>query len=137
MRALNLRTLGFALCAAVTVGMASAQAEDPQPAEAGRQYVVIEQNAHIPFGRQINGYEVPDGENAVLFRVGANRWYRATVHHYCATELRFSNRIALVERGTGGSVDRFGHVRVNGQFCYFNSLDRIENPHRQTAANGS
>lgn len=130
MRALNLRIIGFALCAGIATS-ASAAAKDPGTAGAEHQYVVIEENATIPFGRQINGYEVPRGDDAVVFRVGTNRWYRATVSPFCASELRFSNSVSAVEPGTGGSLDRFGHVRVRGQYCYFYSLDRIENPHRQ------
>ena len=136
MRALNLRILKFAVCA-VLATVAPAAAKDTRAAEGGHQYVVIEENATIPFGRQINGYEVPRGDNAILFRVGINHWYRATVSRFCASELRFSNRVAAIEPGSGGSLDRFGHVQVRGQYCYFYSLDRIENPHRQAPGNRS
>ena len=132
MRALNLSIIGLALCAGIATS-ALAASKDPAAADASRRYVVIEEDATIPFGRQINGYEVPRGDDALLFRVGGNRWYRATVSRFCASELRFSNRVAAIEPGTGGSLDRFGHVQVRGQYCYFYSLDRIENPHRRSA----
>jgi hypothetical protein len=132
MRSFNLRTLGLAACAAASVlvagAAANAQTKRPEP-----QYVVIREHAYIPFGRQIESWDVV-GDRTVLFRTIYDRWYRATTNRVCAGELRSATRIALIDRGGGGSIDRGARVRVNGMSCFFTSLDEIENPYRHLAS---
>lgn len=126
-----LPALTFALCAAGVLGLGQAAAEAPQQTD--RQYVVIRENAHIPFARQVNSWEVAD-DHSLLLRVGANHWYRAEIDQFCARNLRFETRVALFERGAG-SIDRFGQVRLrDGTRCHFQSLDEIENPHVAVAS---
>lgn len=132
MRGFNLRTLALATSLAASVlmadGAASAEPKRPEP-----HYVVLHEHAFIPFGRQIESWDVV-GDDTVLFRTMYNRWYRATTNRVCASELRSATRIALTDRGGGGSIDRGARIRVNGMSCFFTSLDEIENPYRAVAA---
>jgi hypothetical protein len=132
MRSFGFRAFALAACAAAAVvaaeASASAEPKRPEPT-----YVVIHEHAFIPFGRQIESWDVV-GENTVLFRTIYNRWYRATTNRVCASELRSATHIALIDRGGGGSIDRGARIRVNGTSCSFMSLDEIENPHRSIAS---
>jgi hypothetical protein len=128
----TLRTLALAACAAATV-LATGAAANAEPKRPEPRYVVIREHAYIPFGRQIESWDVV-GDHTVLFRTIYNRWYRATTNRVCASEMRSATRIALIDRGGGGSIDRGARIRVDGMSCFFNSLDEIENPYRSVAS---
>jgi hypothetical protein len=131
MRSFSPRALILALCAAG--GLLAAGAANAAPQKAEPQYVVIHEHAYIPFGRQIESWDVV-GDRTVLFRTIYNRWYRATTTRVCTSELRSPTRIALIDRGGGGSIDRGARIRVNGMSCFLTSLDEIENPYRHLAS---
>jgi len=131
MRSFNVRTLVLAVCAGIAVAAsgssADAQSKRPQP-----HYVVLHEHTFIPFSRQIESWDVVDG-NTVLIRTIYNRWYRATTDRVCASELRSATRIALIDRGGGGSIDTGARIRVDGVSCSLSSIDEIENPYRHVA----
>lgn len=102
-------------------GPAAAEGE-AQPA-----YTVIEQDARIAFASSITGFERPQ-DDVLLIRVGANRWYRATLGGLCGRDAVFDNTIYFRTSGPSG-VDRWSHVVIDDRSCNIESLDRIENPH--------
>lgn len=102
---------------------APANAED----DAVATYTVIEQDARIAFASSISGFERPQ-DDVLLIRVGANRWYRATLNGLCGRGAVFDQTIYFRSRGTVG-IDRWSHVVIDDRVCGIDSLDRIENPH--------
>lgn len=132
MRSLFMRGLTAAMCAAAMLSFGVAKAgETQQAANDAPTFVVVHENATIPFARSIDSWEVAR-DNSLLLRAGS-RWYRATTERLCADDLRFHENLALSERGTG-SIDKFAHFYVRGRYCYFYSLDQIENPHPRRAS---
>jgi hypothetical protein len=119
--------LGAAL--ALTAGLASAQ--DVSRTANAPAYLVLEANASVPFaGRRIHGYEVAADGRSVIFRAGANEYYRATVWPPCSSDLRYEHRIGFYTENAGGRLDRWGFVLVNGNRCPIDTLDRIAPPER-------
>lgn len=130
MTILNLRSLALAaVCAASVLGAGAANAEKkPEP-----QFVVIREHAFIPFGSQVQSWDIV-GDRTVLFRTRYNRWYRAETNRVCTSALRQATHIAVIDRG-GGSIDSGARIRVDGMNCHFTRLDEIENPRRTLASN--
>lgn len=122
----------IALAALAAMSLATANRANAEPRRPEPHYVVIREHAYIPFGRQIESWDVV-GDSTVLFRTIHNRWYRATTNRVCASELRSATRIALIDRGGGGSIDSGAHIRVDGTSCVLTSIDEIENPYRTVA----
>lgn len=114
--------------AAIAVALGGTALAETRLADAPA-FTVIEADASIPFSQiAIRSYEVAD-DRSLLIRVGANRWYRATVWQPCRSHLRFENSIGFVTRGTD-TFDRFSQVIVDGHRCPISTLDRIEDPRR-------
>jgi hypothetical protein len=116
------------LSAALLFGAgAAAQPSEAQPDEDAPRYVVLAQNAAIPFAlRTIIGYRVGEDDSLILRHV-SRRWYRAELDRPCARDLPWRHRIAL-RPNPGGTFDRFSYVIIDGRRCYLYSLDEIADP---------
>jgi len=124
-----MKALLLSAALALTAGIAAA--EPARTVAAAPAYQVIEENASIAFaGNRIHGYEVSDDGHAVIFRAGANQYYRATVWSPCSSDLRFGHRIGFQTHNSGGRLDRWSYVVVNGNRCPIDTLDRIAPPVR-------
>lgn len=120
---------GLALALAIPgLALADPAQADPAPAASPAfAYVVIEENARIPFGaHRINSWRV-GRDGSLLLRVGVNDWYRATLIGPCERDLRFEEFV-VVQSPPGGGVDRFATAIVDGRRCPFQTLDRIADP---------
>ncbi|HVY84413.1 MAG TPA: hypothetical protein VG943_04725 [Caulobacterales bacterium] len=108
---------GAAVCLASTAAFA-----EGSPA----RYVVIEQSASIAYPNTISAADRVD-DSTVIFRVGANRWYRAELAAPCA---RDATRLTPIEVDTRGrpAFDVTGRVVIDGRRCALRSFDRIERP---------
>lgn len=99
---------------------------DPAGAEAPR-YVVLEQNARVPFFSQmLRGYSVAR-DDSILLEGGHGRWYRATLDQPCGRAAAFEAQLRFETR-PDDTLDRFAVVYIDGMRCPLRSLDRIEPP---------
>ena len=95
--------------------------------EAPPVFSVIEADARLSFsGRVTRGFQVARDDSLIL-RVGADRYYRATVWEPCARELRWDDTIAF-DTGPVDTLDRFSTVLVSGQRCPIRTFDQIAEP---------
>lgn len=118
--------LSAAMAGAALLAFGVAQASD-QEAEAPK-FVVLEQDANIPFAANISGYTLAE-DGSVLINVGPNRVYRAVTWRTCRRDLRYEHAIGIDHRG-GSRVDRYSTLIIDGRRCPIESLDRIEPPKR-------
>jgi len=65
-------------------------------------------------------------DGSLLIEGRNKRWYRATFFGACSG-LRFASAIGFVTESTG-DLDRFSSILVDGERCYFRTLERIEPP---------
>lgn len=124
---MHMLTAAMAGAALLAFGVAQAADEDAEAAK----FVVLEQNASIPFADNISGFNVAE-DGSVLIRTGPNQVYRAVIWASCARDVRFENDIGIDHRG-GSRVDRFSTLIIDGRRCPIESLDRIEPPKRAEA----
>lgn len=121
-----MRKIGFALLSLCAFAAGPAVAEEKKPV-APNPYVVLEEDADIPFARtRVSSFTVGE-DNSLILQVGVSRFYRATLSGPCARDLKFEHRIAIDYDGSG-RFDRFSKVFVDGQRCFVQSVDRIESP---------
>ncbi len=126
-----MRALLLSVALALTAGVASAEPAGTAAVAVAPAYQVIEENASVPFaGNRIHGFEVSEDGRAVIFRAGVNEYYRATVWPPCSSDLRFEHRIGFQTENSGGRLDRWSRVLVNGNSCPIQTLDRIAPPVR-------
>ncbi|MEZ6022730.1 MAG: DUF6491 family protein [Hyphomonadaceae bacterium] len=114
---------------AALAAMTSAAFADPPPVqeEAAPAYNVLEADARLPFSSLLlRSYQVARDDSLIL-RIGADRWYRATVWQSCKNDLRWEQRIGF-DTGPSQTLDRFSAVYVDGNRCPLESLDQIEEP---------
>lgn len=120
-----------AALAALALTATAAFAEDAPAAAQAEQaevtFTVLEADARLAFSnRVIRSYRVAD-DDSLIFNVGSNRYYRATVWEPCRRDLRWEDAIGF-DPGPGDTLDRFSHVVVRGNRCPIQTFDRIEEP---------
>lgn len=78
----------------------------------------------IPFA-DLGGIENwrPVGDEAILIETRRDKWYRATFFGPCIG-LNYSTAVGFVTHPSG-SVDKFSSILVDGQRCWFKSLEEV------------
>lgn len=101
-----------------------AQTQDAQPPASA--YVVIKENATMPFANQITGYQVGK-DKSLIIRGPMGRWYRATLFQPCRSDLPWKEHIGIDTRPMN-QMDRFTTVTVDGRRCSLQTFDQIQDP---------
>ena len=107
----------------------AALAESPPERELGVE-------ASIPFADTvgIRNFEA-DGDKALWIEDNHRQWYRAELMSPC-WDLEKALKIGFVPRGGGGSLDKFGEIRVEGATCQLTSLKTSAPPPKVVAEKG-
>lgn len=134
MRTRLMQVLTSALCAGAVLTVGAAAADEAIETDDAPKFTVLEENARIPFIRNITGFEVVD-EDRILLRVGVRQLYLAELRGTCGRDARFDHAIAVVPRGPGG-VDRFSQLSIDGRRCGIESLARVERVEKEAAEAG-
>lgn len=71
-----------------------------------------------------------EGSDAIQIRGRNGQWYRATFFGSCIG-LQFADTIAFVTDSTG-DLDRFASLLVDGDRCWFRTLEKIPDPTADT-----
>jgi hypothetical protein len=124
--AMRIKSLVFAALASFASAFALPASAHAAAAQAAPAYVVVKQDASIPFAlRRVTGYRV--GQDRSLILDAGHRWYRAELDSFCTRDLRWTHHIRLSPGGIG-AFDRFSHVIVDGRRCLVQSVDEIADP---------
>lgn len=104
----------------------AAHAESPPERQLGVE-------AAIPFASTIGirNFEA-DGDKALWIEDNHRLWYRAELISPC-WGLEKALKIGFVPRGGGGSLDKFGEIRVDGEKCQLTSLKTSAPPAKVVA----
>ena len=131
-----MKSLGVLMAAAALAAFGVAAAAEQSQVPAG--FLVVRENAEIPFARTIDGWEEVDNDH-VLLDAGIHRLYLAKVWPECAREARYHNRLGVEHRGTP-NVDRFSTLIIDGRRCPITELTQVERvptaAHRNNRNNG-
>jgi hypothetical protein len=107
-------------------GLAVAEETKAQRPAAASEYVIVKQNATMPFARSITGYQVGKDGSLIIQGTGG-RWYRATLFQPCRSDLAWKDRIGF-DTHPMNQLDKFSTVVVSGRRCSFQTFDEIQNP---------
>jgi hypothetical protein len=126
-----MKTFLMAALAAAALFAAPGAIAKPQPAQAAQaeeaHYTVVQENARVYApSYSTRGFTVAH-DRSIILRGNGDRWYRAVLYEPCASLVSGGSRIRFEAR-PADVLDRWAHVRVDGERCSIRRFDQIERP---------
>lgn len=117
-----MKSLIGAMCGAAVLAFGVAAAAEHSVSYPG--FTVLQENARIPSLTPLHGF-VTLNDHSIFIRTGHRQGYIAEINGNCARGVVYDWTIG-VDSASGGDIDHFSRVHINGRTCAINTLTKVD-----------